>query len=257
MGEEKSGLETVFGLVGKSALVTGAATGIGREIARLFHRAGAEVIGADINEAGLQSLQQGLGSRVRTVWCDIGDPDSISALFGTVEQLDILVNCAAIYPMRPFEEVDTPLIDRMLDINLRGVFFCIQHAVGIMKRNGGGSIVNISSVNSMRACIFDNAHYGITKAGLNSLTTTLAPEYGPAGIRINAVLPGGVATDQAMKALEDFPVRGPMMQPDRVPLANRLCAPSDIANACLFFASDASAYVTGQLLAVDGGFLVS
>lgn len=257
MGEAKSDLETLFGLVGKTALVTGAATGIGREIARLFNRAGAEVIAADINEAGLRSLERELDGQVRTVSCDIGDPASISALFGTVEYLDVLVNCAAIYPMRPFEEVDPALIDRMLNINLRGVFFCIQKAVGIMKRNGGGSIVNISSVNSMRACIFDNAHYGITKAGLNSLTTTLAPEFGPAGIRINAVLPGGVATDQAMKAMEEFPVRGPMMQPGRVPLANRLCAPSDIANACLFLASDASAYVTGQLLAVDGGFLVS
>jgi NAD(P)-dependent dehydrogenase (short-subunit alcohol dehydrogenase family) len=252
------GIAEIFGLAGKTALVTGAATGIGREIARLFHRAGAELIGADINEAGLASLAEELGERVRTIRADMGDPDSIAALFGQVERLDVLVNCAAIYPMRPFEQVDVPLIDRMLDINLRGVFLCIQQAVGIMRSHGGGSIVNISSVNSIRACIFDNAHYGVTKAGLNSLTATLAPEYGPAGIRINAVLPGGVATDQAMKAMEDFPtVHGPIMQPGRVPLANRLCAPGDIANACLFLASDASAYVTGQLLAVDGGFLVS
>ena len=255
--EASQEIAQIFGLAGKTALVTGAATGIGREIARLYHKAGADVIAVDINSGGMSSLKAELGERIEAIEVDMGDPVSIAALFGRIEKLDVLVNCAAIYPLKKFEEVDVPFLDRMIDINLRGVFLCIQQAVSIMKRGGGGSIVNISSVNSLKACIYDNAHYGITKAGLNSLTATIALEYGEFGIRVNAVLPGGVGTEQAMKSVEDFAVRGPMMQPGRIPLGSRLCTPQDIANACLFLASDASAYVTGQLLAVDGGFLVS
>jgi NAD(P)-dependent dehydrogenase (short-subunit alcohol dehydrogenase family) len=254
-------ITALFGLEGKVAVVTGAATGIGREIARLFHAAGAKVIGADINEAELATLpQQCPGSLV--VRLDQGDPESIKALFASVDEqagpIDILVNCAAIYPFKPFEEVDTAFLDRMIDINLRGVFQCVQEAVKRMKVDDrGGSIVNIASVNSLRACIFDNVHYGVTKAGVNNLTVSVALEYAPHNIRVNSVLPGAVGTAQAGKAADGYPLRGPFTQSGRMPLTGTVCAPQDIANACLFLASGASRYVTGQLLAVDGGFLIS
>jgi NAD(P)-dependent dehydrogenase (short-subunit alcohol dehydrogenase family) len=250
-------IAALFGLAGRTALVTGGAAGIGREIARLFHEAGADVIVADIDRDGMASLADELGDRLTAVHTDMADPQAIDALFAGVPRLDVLVNCAAIYPMKAFEEVDVAFLDRMIAIDLRGVFLCTQHAVRLMKPAGGGSIINISSVNSIRACIFDNTSYAVAKGGLNSLVTTLAPEYGEFGIRFNAVLPGGVATDHGMRSVTEFPVRGPIMAPGRVPLGKRLCHPMDIANACLFLASDASAYVTGQLLAVDGGFLVS
>lgn len=253
-------IASLFGLNGKVALVTGAATGIGREIARLFHQAGATVIGADLNETALASFPQECpGGHI--VAFDQGDPASIAALFDYVDgvgQIDVLVNCAAIYPFRKFEEVDTQLIDKMLAVNLRGPFQCIQHAVARMKvDNRGGSIVNISSVNSMRACIFDNVHYGVGKAGVNNLTVSVALEYAEYGIRVNSVLPGGVATDHAAAESTGYPLRGPFTQPGRMPLGGVPCQPEDIARATLFLASDASRYVTGQLLAVDGGFLVS
>ena len=251
----------LFGLDGKVAVVTGAATGIGREIARLFDTAGAIVIAADINDE-VQSFPAKATGAARSVRLDQGDPASITALFDDVRthegRLDVLVNCAAIYPHKSFEDVDTALLDLMLDINLRGVFQCVQGAVGLMKQQAtGGSIINISSVNSLKACIFDNVHYGITKAGVNNITVSIALEYASHSIRVNSVLPGGVATARAMGSSTDFAVRGPFTQPGRMPLGNAMCTPDQIANACLFLASDASSYVTGQLLAVDGGFVVS
>ena len=240
----------LFGLHGKVALVTGAATGIGREIARLFHDAGATVIGADLNAEALASLPQERPG-VHTVTYDQSSPDSIVALFAAVDAigpLEVLVNCAAIYPFRPFEEVDTALLDKMLAINLRGPFQCVQQAVQRMKVGGrGGSIVNISSVNSMRACIFDNVHYGVGKAGVNNLTVSIALEYAEHNIRVNSVLPGGVATEQAATAATGYPMRGPFTQPGRMPLGGTSCSPQDIAQACLFLAGDASRYPAAWL----------
>lgn len=258
---DQNEIAALFGLTGKVAVVTGAATGIGRQIARLFHKAGAKVVGADINEAELAKLP-GECKGALSLRLDQGDPDSIRALFAEVDTqagpLDVLVNCAAIFPFKPFEEVDTAFLDRVIAINLRGVFQCTQEAVRRMKvGDRGGSIVNIASVNSVRACIFDNVHYGVTKAGVNNLTVSVALEYAPHNIRVNSVMPGGVGTAQAGKAADGYPLRGPFTQPGRMPLTGTVCAPTDIANACLFLASGASSYITGQLLAVDGGFLVS
>jgi NAD(P)-dependent dehydrogenase (short-subunit alcohol dehydrogenase family) len=254
-------IATLFGLEGKVAVVTGAATGIGREIARLFYKAGAKVVGADINQDALATLTEECPGAI-VLPLDQGDPESIKALFAATDTqagpLAVLVNCAAIFPFMGFEDVDTMLLDKMLDVNLRGVFQCTQEAVKRMKIDDrGGSIVNIASVNSMRACIFDNTHYGITKAGVNNITISIALEYAPHNIRVNSVLPGGVGTEHAGTAAASWPLRGPFMQQGRMPLTGTVCKPQDIANACLFLASDASSYVTGQLLAVDGGFLIS
>ena len=254
----------LFGLEGRTALITGAAAGIGREIAMLFAHAGAKVIGADINVEALSSLvgainaggraNQAIGLRL-----DQGDPSSITTMFQAVRDqaagLDVLVNCAAIYPFKPFEDVDSAFFDRNIGINLRGVFICTQEAVRIMKRGSGGSIINIASVNAVKACVFDNIHYGAAKAAVNNITISIALEYGSHNIRANSIMPGSIVTENAIKSAVGNPRHGPITSGDRIPLGRR-GQPADVAAACLFLASEASSYVTGQLIAVDGGFLI-
>jgi NAD(P)-dependent dehydrogenase (short-subunit alcohol dehydrogenase family) len=125
-----------------------------------------------------------------------------------------------------------------------------------MKASGGGSIVNISSVSSMQAVVHHNGTYNASKAGVNSLTRTTALEFGADGIRVNAVLPGGIPTAGARAASAAIELKGPIMGEGRIPLGG-MGDVQDIANATLFLASPAARYITGQLLAVDGGFLIS
>ncbi len=257
-------VSAMFGLRGKVCVITGAATGIGRETALLFAAAGAEIAALDINADALGSLAEdvaGKGGKVVVIAMDQGDPAAITAAFATVDaafpRLDVLLNCAGIYPRANFETVTPEFLDRIFDINMRGVFLCTQEAVRRMK-TAGGSIINISSVTSLKAGIYDNSQYGMTKAALNALTVSIALEYAGHNIRVNAILPGGIATQAAIASsgIGD-PLRGPFLQPGRVPLGGHNAAPLEIAKACLFLASDASAFITGQLIAVDGGFLIS
>lgn len=257
-------IAALFGLQNKCAVVTGGGAGIGRSVARLLAKAGARVVVADVNVATALVVAGELnaaaaGSAVG-ISCDVSSESSVVALFdATVQQfgaVDILVNVAGIYPKTPFLETSAEKWDRIHAVNLRGTFLCMREAIKRMKAAGtGGSIVNISSVASLQPVIHDNCDYGATKAGVNNLTKTAAYEFAADKIRVNAVLPGGVATERALEFTGKIPT-GPITQPGRVPLG-RMGEPEDVANAVLFFAGSASSYVTGQLLAVDGGFQVS
>ena len=254
-------IEAPFRLDGKNAVVTGAAAGIGRAVAVTLAKAGARVVAADLNADGVQATVKLVGGNAVAATCDVANEASVVALFETaartVGAVDILVNVAGIYPKTPFLETSADKWDKIQAVNLRGTFLCMREAVKRMKASGnGGSIVNISSVGSMLAVIFDAADYGASKAGVNNLTKTAALEFAADRIRVNAILPGGVATEQAAQSVVDRPAQGPITQPGRVPLG-RIGQPEDIANAVLFLASPAADYITGQLLAVDGGFLVS
>lgn len=252
----------VFGLTGRHALVTGAAHGIGRSIAQVLHAAGATVFAADYDRAAVEGLAEELGERVEALTFDQADPDSICALLqavgGRTNRLDVLVNCAGIYPPAPFETVDVASVDRMFDVNLRGPFLVTQAAVPLMKALGG-SIVNISSIGAVRCCLYDTVQYDASKAGVNGMTLSLALELAHYRIRVNAIMPGGVATERAAEvfATATNPPRGPYAEPGRLPLRNGPAETQDIAYACLYLASDASRQVTGQILAIDGGFLIS
>lgn len=259
-------LVDTFGLEGRSAVVTGAGSGIGRAIAQLLAKAGAKVLVADIDGDAAASVSRDLNDAGLTsiaVTADIADENAVRDMFkacvNSFEKVDILINNASIFPKVPFLEVSVSQWERMHSINLHGTFLCMQQAIGQMIEAGdGGAIVNISSVSSQQVAVFNNVTYNTTKAGVNALTKTAALEFAEHKIRVNAVLPGGVATEGAMKAsaTATAPITGPLTQPERLPLG-RIGTSEDIAKATLFLASPAAEYITGQLLAVDGGFQVS
>ncbi len=251
-------------LLDKTAVVTGAGAGIGQAIAQIFARAGAKVVVADIQADAAESTAAAIrssGGQALALVVDVSQDLQVAAMldraiaeFGS---LDVLVNNAAIFPKKPFLDVDTAFWDKLHSVNLRGTFLCLRETIRRMQTQGtGGAIVNISSVSSMQAVVYHNATYNASKAGVNSLTKTCALEFAADGIRVNAVLPGGVLTPGAKTAGANIELKGPIMGPGRIPLG-KMGDPEDIAMAALFFASPASRLITGQLLAVDGGFQVS
>ncbi|WP_201195719.1 SDR family NAD(P)-dependent oxidoreductase [Pseudomonas fluorescens] len=256
-------LPVAFRLDQKIAVITGAASGIGRGIAETLAQAGASVVVADLNLEAAEATAKVIvesGGQAHAMAVDVSQEADVIALFeGVVARfgrLDILVNNAAIFPKKPFLEVDSAFWDSLQAVNLRGTFLCLREAIRHMKAGGGGSIVNISSVSSMQAVVHHNGTYNASKAGVNSLTRTTALEFGADGIRVNAVLPGGIPTAGARAASAAIELKGPIMGEGRIPLGG-MGDVQDIANAALFLASSAARYITGQLLAVDGGFLIS
>ncbi len=259
----------LFDLSGTTAVVTGAGRGIGKAVAELFACAGARVAVADIDTESARSVTDGIvsaGGQAVAITADISDEAAVKAMYATALEkfgsLESLVHSAAIFPKYALLDITVEQWDRIQAVNLRGTMLVMREAIRHMRAAGrGGSIVNISSVSGERELIFHNAAYGASKAGMTNLTRVAALEFGGDKIRVNAVLPGGTATEGAIAASKDMAqrgleVKGPIMLPGRVPLG-MMGAPEDIAAACLFFASPASKQITGQCLAVDGGFMVS
>ncbi|MGY2116107.1 glucose 1-dehydrogenase [Nocardia gipuzkoensis] len=236
-------------LNGKVALITGGARGQGAAEARLFVRRGARVVITDVLEAEGAELAESLGDAARFVRHDVSvgaDWDAAAALavsaFGS---LDVLVNNAAIYTARPLTETAPEELERILRVNLVGPFRGIQAVVGPMTRAGGGSIVNISSQAGLEG-LMGHAAYGSSKWGLRGLTKTAALELGPAGIRVNSVHPGPIATPMV-----PYLTTGPGSFP-ALPL-QRTGVPEEVAELVAFLASDAAAYITGAEVTIDGG----
>ncbi|MDB5972447.1 MAG: fabG [Hydrocarboniphaga sp.] len=259
-------LETLFGLHGKIAVITGGAGGIGREIARALAQAGAHAVIADIDTDNAESLasalrDEGLGASATRV--DLNDEAQIAAMFERVRaqigSVDILVNNAGSYPKYDFFRITREQWDAVHHLNLRASFVCMQHAIGQMLEAGhGGRVINISSVASQHPATISNMHYAAAKAGVDALTRGAALEFSGRGITVNSVLPGpiAVATAVAPTPTHSAPVTGPAADRQRW-LAGRSGTPMEVAAAVLFFAGAGGAYTSGQALAVDGGFLVS
>jgi 3-oxoacyl-[acyl-carrier protein] reductase len=242
----------------KVAVVTGAAQGIGRGIAERFLREGARVVLADINAATLPETQRALaplGQRPLAVVADVGKSAAVDQLFertlsafGTV---DVLVNNAAwASPIAHFLDLTEEMLEAVLASNLKSVFFCSQRAARIMaSQKKPGSIVNLSTFGAIRAHREMSA-YDASKGGVEAATRAIAMDLAPWRIRVNAVGPGPIATPQLFELLKTDENIDRMRK--TIPL-ERLGEPDDIAGAVLYFASDDAAFVTGQILYVDGG----
>ena len=242
-------------LEGKVALVTGATRGLGRAIAEGLSRAGATVVvssrKADACEEAAARITAATGGRTLPLALHVGQWDAIAPAFDHVERevgpVDVLVNNAGIAPGAPsLEELSEGLFDKTIEVNLKGPFRMMAVAGARMAARGSGSIVNISSIGSLRPSA-DEATYAAAKAGLNALTQAFAKEYAP-HVRVNCVLPGGFATDMATGWSEEFV--GKVV--DGLP-AGRLGRPDELVGIVVHLASDASSYTTGVLLPVDGG----
>lgn len=239
----------------KVALVTGAARGIGLATAKRFLAEGWCVALLDIDSETLNRTYEDLAAPQATLalHCDVSDAAKAPAAIATAAErfgrLDALVNNAGIAIFKPMLETTLADWERTLAVNLTGPFLCTQAAVPLMTRNGGGSIVNVTSISGLRASTLRVA-YGTSKAALAHLTKQQAVELAALGIRVNAVAPGPVDTAMA-KAVHTPAMRAHYH--DAIPL-NRYGLEEELAEAIFFLCSDRSGYVTGQVLSVDGGF---
>ncbi|HZM56481.1 MAG TPA: SDR family oxidoreductase [Acidimicrobiales bacterium] len=252
-------------LEGRRTVITGAASGIGEATSRLFVAEGASVVLADVEVERGERLAAELGDRARFVQVDVAEEGAIErALDESVDTfggLDVLFNNAG-NPgsLGRVEDIDMALFDRTVAIHLRGVFLGIRAAARIMRPQGHGSIINTSSVAGLRAN-YGGHDYSAAKAAIAQLTRTTANELGEDGVRVNAIRPGAIATSifgrgaglDADAAESTVPVME-MALADVAPM-KRTGQPIDIAECALWLASDSSAYVNGQAIAVDGGLV--
>lgn len=241
-----------FGLSGKTVVVTGGSQGIGEACVRRFVREGAHVFIADVDDKRGLPLARETGATYRH--CDVGDKVDVDALVEFVlrarGQIDVLVSNAGIFKAADFLDVTEDDFDTVLRVNLKGSFLVGQAVAREMAKSGGGSIINMSSVNGVLA-IPNLASYNASKGGINQLTRVMALALADHGIRVNAVAPGTIATELAARAvLTSDDARQRVL--GRTPM-KRLGEPSEIADIVAFLASDAASYITGEIITADGG----
>jgi NAD(P)-dependent dehydrogenase (short-subunit alcohol dehydrogenase family) len=251
---------TLLRLDGEVALVTGGARGIGAACAAMLAGAGAHVIVADLDGEAARGQAARLvadGMKAEGIALDVTDEASLAACFEALKgrhgRLDVLVNNAGIAIRKPTTELGRADWDKVIAVNLTGVFLCAQAAARLMLPQGGGRIVNTASIMGLSGGgLYPNISYQATKGAVVNMTRALAVEWAPQGLRVNAVAPTWVRTELT-KALFETPELLARMQ--AVTPLGRFPGPGDVAAAVLFLASRASSCVTGHVLAVDGGFL--
>ncbi|MCX7371748.1 MAG: SDR family NAD(P)-dependent oxidoreductase [Alphaproteobacteria bacterium] len=237
----------------KVAIITGAARGIGLATARRFLAEGFRAALLDVQPLDAAMAELAAPDATLALACDVSDAASVQAAIQAVVarwgRIDALVNNAGIAVFKPLLETTLEDWNRVLAVNLTGPFLCTQAAASVMAEGGGGAVVNITSISGLRASTLRVA-YGTSKAGLAHLTKQQAVELGGLGIRVNAVAPGPVDTAMA-KAVHTPEIRADYH--DHMPL-NRYGLESELAETIVFLCSDRASYITGQIIAVDGGF---
>ncbi len=243
-------------LSGATALVTGASSGFGHHFCRLLARSGAQVIAAARRVELLDSLVAGIeaeGGRARALRLDVGDEDQVVAALGGLERLDIVVNNAGVAGPSKAIDCEGDEWRSIFDVNVHGAFYVAREAARVMRRaEHGGSIINIASITGLRTALAAAA-YAPSKAAVIHMTKALAMEWARFGIRVNAIAPGYIETDLNREFLTS--AHGEEMR-KRIP-QRRFGEMSDLDGPLLLLASDASAYMTGSVLVVDGGHLAS
>ena len=268
--EEKTPLNQLLNLSGKVAIVTGAARGIGLGIAYRFAEAGAAVMIADFKKEladQTASYLSGLGFEVRAVGVDVASQDDVKKMvketLDTFGSCDILVNNAGIFPSTSVVAMTLSDFDKVISVNLAGVFLCTKHvSLQMIKQGKGGRIINITSVDALHPSAIGLAHYDASKHGVWGFTKNVALELAPHKIWVNAIAPGGIATPGVEEIQKGAPAAGIDMSGmieaflAKIPM-RRMGEPDEIGKVALFLAGDMASYITGAQIVVDGGVLLS
>ena len=251
----------------KTAIITGAGGGMGRAAALLFAREGARIGGVDANEktaCETASLITDAGGKACALTVDVSKGEDVKRMVAdTASRLGpatILFNNAGLssgFPKPSLVDISEEAFDRMIAVNLRGVWLGMKYAIPYMIEAGGGSIVNTASIAAIIAC--GSAEYAASKAGVLGLTRVAALEYGPSNIRVNAICPGATATPMAQRAAATHPTGSAASDPKRLArmgVLGRFAVPDEMAKAALFLASDDSSFTTGATFVIDGGWTI-
>ena len=248
-------------LANKTAIITGGGSGIGQACARAFCWEGANVVLFGRRKQKLEKTahelaetSQKLGSRVLTIPGDMTRSEDLDQLVhetrNTFHRIDILVNNAGLFKGAPLHEISDDQYDEMMNINMKAVFQLTRRVLPVMMEQKGGNIIHISSILGIIA-VPQVAAYNISKGALNQFSRSIAVEYGSYGIRSNAICPGLIETDMTADLMKDEEL---MQEWSKGYPIGRFGKPEDVANTCLFLASDESSFITGTVLPVDGGF---
>ncbi len=260
-------LSELLNLEGKAAIVTGGAKGIGYGIAYRLAEAGAKVLIADTDEIAAQKTAQELSSQgwsVEAMKVDVSNEDDIKQMVAACNEkfgsLDILINNAGIYPPAPLAQMTKDQFEKVLHVNLRSIFLATKYSAEVMKGQGGGKIINITSIDALHPSMVGLAHYDASKHGAWGFTKNSALELAEHKIWVNAIAPGGIATPGVAAMSQGASAEKMAAQTEtfmaKIPM-HRMGEPDDIGMVALFLASDMSSYITGEQIVVDGGALLS